>query len=555
MYTVKPLLWFVLAVLALLAGCGAKDNSSAAPILQPVTVSGVVRYEDWEYGVNGYTGNVGWKAVRHAIIDLVDDTGQILDSTESSANGEYSVSGAGTGLYIRVLAQTATDAPLQVSINNYTGSIYSATASVAAGEGNTTLNLDIRDGDITGGAFNMLDVFTTAAQFIQTYSNTVLPPLAIYWQRGDSQYGTYYCFNSMTLSQCPQGGGIYVGGGFGNSGGDIDHYDDDVLWHEFSHFLEDVLQIDDSPGGPHQMTQNTLDLRLAWSEGWGDYFSIAVKAWLAGTAPELLSATAGTANSVYIDTVGNLANSDVNIAIDIDNPGLCGVEDCYTYASNEIAVAKVLDRLRQMYGMQAIWDVYQGYLNSLNNGVVNLESFWDGFLTQTQPDGGQLAIVESIYNERQIYYREDVYESAGDAMPNALRQLNPCTMLQCGQEVHFFYRADGADDVDVVAFSAQAGKTYLIETFDLKNGADTYIYLITVGGETVLDTNGNPIENDDRNDDCGQCINDALSFSSQLQFTAPSTDTYYIKIVTSADATDGAGRYGTYSLKVTEYNL
>ena len=539
--------YFVLGYLLLwLAGCGGNESASTTP----TTVSGVLRYEDWQYGPNGYTGNVSWKAIRYAVVDLVDESGNILDSTTSSATGEYRVTGTGRGLYIRVLAQTGDTSPLELAIKNYSGSLYSATANVDGGESNVSVNLDIRDSDTTGGAFNMLDVLTSAAQFTQSHSTMVMPPLSIYWQRGASQYGTYYCFTDMLLSMSPQGGGMYVSGGFGNSGGDIDHYDDDVVWHEFSHYLEESLNIDDSPGGPHQLTQNTLDLRLAWSEGWGNYFSIAVKAWLAGNAPDLLSTTTDTQSTQYIDVVGSLTNSDVNIAIDIDNPGLCGIEDCYLYSSNEVAVAKVLSQLRQLYGMQAVWDVYEVYLTNLNGQFVNLESFWDGFLTQTQPDSAQLAILENIYNERQIYYQQDRYESPDDASPNTVREINVCTVAPCDAEQHFFYRADSTDDVDVVAFYATAAKSYLIETLDLKNGADTYLYLINESGDTLLDGGGNLLENDDRYNDCGDCINDALSFSSDIQFTAPIDGWNYIKIVTSAEATEGAGRYGTYSLRV-----
>jgi hypothetical protein len=542
---------FVVGYLLLwLVGCGGNESSS----ITPTTVSGVLRYEDWQYGPNGYTGSVAWKAIRYAVVDLVDESGNILDSTTGSATGEYRVTGTGSGLYIRVLAQTGDMFPIDLTIKNYSGSVYSATVNVDGGQSNVNVNLDIRDSDTTGGAFNMLDALTTAAQFTQSYSTMVMPPLSVYWQRGTSQYGTYYCFTDMLLSMCPQGGGMYVSGGFGNSGGDIDHYDDDVLWHEFSHYLEESLNIDDSPGGPHQLTQNTLDLRLAWSEGWGNYFSIAVKSWLSGSSPDLLSTTTDTESTYYIDVVGSLNNSDVSIAINIDNPGLCGIEDCYVYSSNEVAIAKVLSQLRQLYGMQAVWDVYESYLTGLNGQFVNLESFWDGFLTQTQPDNGQLAILQGIYNERRIYYQEDGYEAADDASPSAMRETSVCATAPCETEEHFFYRAGGNIDVDVVGFTAQAGKSYRIETLDLKNGADTYLYLMNESGETLLDGGGNPLENDDRGDDCGECINDGLSFSSQIEFTAQAGGTYYIKIVTSSEATDGAGRYGTYSLQVSELN-
>jgi hypothetical protein len=556
------LLLSLTVLLVLLAGCDSGTSGNSQPVdSSAVTTSirGAIQYEDWEYDAAGFTGVATLKPVRYAAVDLVDAAGTTLATTTTDASGNYQISGSGDGLYVRVLAQTAQGHGAAVSINNLTGSLYAATKAIDSGNqsdntqgaGTVTVDLTITDSTGVGGPFNMLDLLTSAAQYIGELSDITLPPLAVYWQKGTNTYGTYYCFNTFTSSQCPRGSGIYVSGGIGNSG-DTDHYDDDVLWHEFSHYLEDTLNILDSPGGPHKLTDNDLDLRLAWSEGWGNFFPTAIKTWLNTTQPQRLSNTPETVLSRYVDTVGNISNSDVAISIDLANPGTCGSEDCFLYSSNEVAVAKILYLLNDSYGMQSLWTVYQEYLTGLSDGFVNMESYWDGFLTQTQPDAGQLAILQSIYSERQIYYQQDSFEAMSDAVPNPLREISVCMMSPCVGEVHYFYLTDGSDDTDIVAFAAKHGKTYRVETFGLKNGADTYLSILDDSGNVVTGGGGSPLENDDRNNDCGLCVNDSLSFSSLIQFTPRSAGTYYIKVITTAEAADGAGRYGTYSLKVTE---
>src|SRR5690606_13846811 len=67
---------------------------------------------------------------------------------------------------------------------------------------------------------------------------------------------------------------------------DTDHFDDSIILHEYGHFLEDVYSKTNSPGGVHT-GETILDPRLAWGEGWANYFQAAV-----------------TGNPVYRDTFG-----------------------------------------------------------------------------------------------------------------------------------------------------------------------------------------------------------------------------------------------------------
>ena len=63
--------------------------------------------------------------------------------------------------------------------------------------------------------------------------------------------------------------GMYV---LGDDGVDTDEYDTHVLAHEFMHFIEYTIGRSDSIGGVHARGDK-LDLRVAFSEGFGNAFS------------------------------------------------------------------------------------------------------------------------------------------------------------------------------------------------------------------------------------------------------------------------------------------
>jgi len=84
--------------------------------------------------------------------------------------------------------------------------------------------------------------------------------------------------------------------------------------------------------------------------------------------------------------------------------------------------------------------------------------------------------------------------------------------IAIGQTQHHNHHAPG--DQDWVKFTAQAGGTYAIRTSGLDPAADTYLYLYGPDGTTLLAAN----------DDYGG------SLASQIEWTAPVTDTYYVLV-------------------------
>jgi hypothetical protein len=538
------LMW---ALTSVLSGCG---NESTPMKTVSASVSGTVQYEDREYSYNGFTGNNNYKSVRFAVVDLVDGFDKVVDSTVTDEQGRFELAGKGPNLYVRVISMTTQAAGSVIEVSNYSGAVYAVRQDVL-GEGEVTLDFAISDQDRLAGAFNILDVYTNASLFVNEISNSALPSLKVHWQAASSRYGTYFCQSNYVGGACPQGKGIYLLGG-SSAGGDTDEYDDDVLYHEYGHYLEAVYGAQDSPGGRHYLTDNDSDLRLAWSEGLGGFFPGAVKSWLAENDPERLSTHSGNSNTYFVDTVGSVAA----ISIDMANPSrtycLWGT-DCFVYSSSEVAVAKVLHGLRETFGMHAIWTVFSGYMPSGTVHPSTLESFWDGWVQQRAPSEQELTLLHGIFGDRQIFYQSDAYESDNDH--EETRNVAVCDSENCSGELHYLYNQN---DIDLVSFDAQSGKSYFIETLDLSNGADTYIRILDEMQNVVVDQNGQVMINNDRPgtvycynyDNPCRIHNDDDMLSSSLVFSPSQNATYFLEVKTSPTKPAAAGRYGTYKLRI-----
>lgn len=500
-----------------------------------LTVSGTVKYEDKEYGTGGFTGNTSYKAVRFATVEAVD-----VASSTAIATGTTDISGiysltippvySASAIYIRVLSTAAIpampSAAPPVSVKYLSNVLYAATGADFIPSGYAMANILIPVTSAAAGAFNILDVYTSGAQFARALAGTYPAALNAYWQSG-SAYGTYYCGGPDPA--CPRGEGIYVL----NYQGDSDEYDDDVLWHEYGHFIANKFSKDSSPGGPHFITSNDLDLRLSWSEGWGGFFPAAAKSWLAATTPALLSTTPMAATSLYVDTSGGGASY-----FDYGSPG----GSPYIYSSCEAAVAKVLIDLRNIYGIQAVWDAFTSIKVAL--APVNIEIFWDAWITLGNFNN------TTILGSRSISYFPDSYEAVSDNVPDPLRKA------VLGQaEAHTIF---GSGDIDYIAFDAAAGQPFTVKTTAIKNGADTYISIIAPDKTTLLYNNDNSSgavytgavpSNCDQWGVCHENGNDILG--SSKTFTTTAIGTYYVKVESSPNRPLSAGKYGDYSLTIT----
>lgn len=123
------------------------------------------------------------------------------------------------------------------------------------------------------GAFAALDAAIDAAAFAAGAFDADPPPLTLRWlPQSDTQCGTT-CFVG---GDAPH---IDVLG----LDEDSDHFDRQIVMHEYGHFVEDLLVGGEPVGGYHDGTPT--EPRLAWSEGFATWF-----------------ATAASGSDIYVDS-------------------------------------------------------------------------------------------------------------------------------------------------------------------------------------------------------------------------------------------------------------
>ncbi len=497
------------------------------------TVSGNITYENREFSTEGFTGDTTWEPIRFMQVQVVRESdGAVLASGATDLNGDYSMSftnSGANGVYVRVLSKTEPSLNVHLEVrNNLTQNRLYAVRSYFFNETAVPSPVDfgatVASG--SGGAFNILDVLTDASELVSDLQMGTAPPLLkAYWEVGSTD-GT--CFNSALDA-------IFLLG----KATDTDEYDDDVIVHEYGHFLAEKLSRDDSPGGPHTINDSSQDARLAWSEGWGYFFSSVINK-----------------KSFQVDTLGGDPPNHDAFFFDIEGPSFSGEA---LYSTNELAVAAVLwdifddptdpsitgtqpepsfDTL--ILGMSPIWDVFTQALPTASQA--KLGAFWEGWIALGKPTVG----MDFIFFNRQIEFFEDSFEST-DTLPTARK-------ISVGDfEARTLYLSNFRNDEDIVAFDATVNEFYTVETLNLINGADTAIEIFCCDSTYMLVGFSDNRDGQQYPFNCGlNCPpNGFLTLSSQRAFVAVQNGTHYVRVTRSVSAPASAGRFGSYVLRIT----
>lgn len=292
--------------------------SSTVSYTSSLTLSGSAVYE---YRVNGNgIVSVTPNPIRQAEIAVYDAGGNIVQcgATDDSGNFSVNVPNPAVNLVLRVNSRISNSLTKAYVLNNPSDMDhhYIKTAAI-----NSSSNVSLgtltapATGTLEGGAFNILDKILVANTYLLnqtlncngTYTNC--PPFTgtslvkIFWTKGVNP-GTY--FNEGPVSFYIRGQSeLYILGGISGDvdDSDTDHFDNSIIIHEYGHFIEDILSKTDSPGGAHT-GDGLLDPRLAWGEGWANFFQAAV-----------------LQNPIYLDTVGNPDGTpDIYFDEDLETP-------------------------------------------------------------------------------------------------------------------------------------------------------------------------------------------------------------------------------------------
>ena len=212
--------------------------------------------------------------IRNARVEVVSRSRQsVIAVSETDDYGRFDVPApVESDLAIRVTSRLR-DFSLRVADNTNLNSTYSISSAV--GSPSSISRMRIADTSRISGAFNILEMVQRANEIVRTADPAIDPPtVTIYWSTKNNRrsgniaqglIGTSY-FNVAN-------GTAYI---LGDRNDDSDEYDDSVIAHEYGHFLAAKLSRDDSPGGETHIG-DILDPRVAWSEGWANFFSSAVR--------------------------------------------------------------------------------------------------------------------------------------------------------------------------------------------------------------------------------------------------------------------------------------
>jgi hypothetical protein len=277
------------ALALLLCGIGL---GLANPAAAQTTFRGTILYEKIPAGRNGLEleNRVRTPAAGVKVEIVASPARTVLGSGFTDEKGGYSIPvrlARQADVYVRALAQTE-NAPVVRVGDRAEFSI--VTEPFAAGRTRTVQrDLLATDSSRVAGAFNIAATIHRANALVRSARPDVaLPRVEIRW---DTTYmgGTFFREHEAVA---------FING---RRGRDSDEYDDHVIAHEYGHFLMASFSRESSPGGSHGFGER-LDPRLAWSEGWGNFFG---------------AATTGSAH--YIDTGAARGRQVVLVSMDLED--------------------------------------------------------------------------------------------------------------------------------------------------------------------------------------------------------------------------------------------
>jgi hypothetical protein len=359
---------------------------------------------------------------------------------------------------------------------------------------------------LLGGAFNFLDVGVGGIQFVRNRWGRTLPELIGFWQDQQTQgLGTFF-----------DKGGPYIHIK-GEVSADSDEYDDDIILHEFGHFALWSLSKDTSQGGTHFINGNTQDARLAWSEGWANFFSAMVRdadpgnfSNVSGVPAVLIDALFTTQQARSLRFAYELATPEAFVA-DPNNPANDTVTVTPTvfrnrvkYVTSEVSVAA------------ALWDIYAGgpgwtgigldgmlevieALRAKNPSVTTFATFWATF-EELYPATAD-AVLGALITDRLVTMEADAWgpddtPAELDALVGLEKDRHELLGLQPGMLTPLTsagHTLFPAGDVDLYKIEVSQPGTYQVYTTNLNDGADTYLRLYAEDG-TLVAENDNYID-------------------------------------------------------------
>ncbi|MEH7883005.1 vWA domain-containing protein [Bacillus sp. JJ1609] len=299
----------------------ATEQFHLAAVSNQLEVSGQVLWTDAEGNTHPAEG------VNVQILDEDNIFDDFITTIQTDKNGEYSASFDNDAKW----PESGYDIFVRISTEG-DGFVVTPAGDDEAYEIDSDTEYDIQNGssvgiDITtnqnrenGEAFSVHQAMLMAAKYTKDVNGSGLPNVKVFFPDSSGGSASYYDGDDLHLLN---------GDGF----------DWDVIHHEYGHHAANILNIEDNPGGEHNIGQSLADLhgkdeglRLAWGEAWPTFYAISLQ-W------EMNASALGVPN---VGDVRYQDTDDANFAYNLEDNESEGIggED------NEVSIQR------------ALWDLY-----------------------------------------------------------------------------------------------------------------------------------------------------------------------------------------------------
>jgi hypothetical protein len=403
--------------------------------------------------------------IRNARVEVIDPaTNSLLSSTQTDRAGRFSViAPAQSKSRVRVLSRLR-DWNVRVVDNNNGNALYSAASDLNPQD--SFVFILATDASRVSGAFNILEMLDEGREMVQYADLHAIPPnVTAFWSPSNSTIAggpkeaigsTFFDVTNNTISF------------IGDRTSDSDEFDDAVILHEYGHLVAAALSRDSSPGGIH-ILGDALDPRVAWSEGWANFFSSAVRN-----------------NPIYRDSYGPNGSSVLRYDVRDDTPQ--GDQPGYW---SEFSVHSILwdlfgsksddsDSIEQV--IQTLWPAFE---DLKQDHFIYLPYFLDHLLKRNP---NLVDAVSTIARSRSIDFHADAQPSVSNPFPQPidLGQIVTGTVDSFSTR-----RKDLLHSADFLKFQTQGGPTSIrMDITGLGPGKsasanDLDIFLYDVNGQLI----------------------------------------------------------------------
>ena len=467
-------------------------------------IKGTASFQKVEVTDNGLdTSSISTVPIRYARVEVVDGRQALRSVTETDEFGNFELPVPNQpGLSVRILSQLRS---LDVKVlNNFANNtLYFIEGQVDLPQ---TGSIELVEKGRSAGAFNILDTLQKGNALITNAAPGLIPPaLTVYWSERNDAAALARLTNGAirTTFFNPSTNSAYI---LGDRNSDSDEFDDSVILHEYAHLLAAKFSRDDSNGGIH-FPGDWLDPRIAWSEGWADFFSAAARV-----------------SSIYRDSKGqnNVLRLDIEENVPVgDHPGY----------SSEASVAGLLWDLfdenadRDDLGQFSFASIWAAFTELSKDRNVYLPFFLERFL---QKNPGFVDGLRTMVVARSIDFQPDGRPSVTNPFPRTITvggfQQGSVDSLSTkrtnlSSSSHFFSLsipstvpvlirlaitsgAVGANDLDLILYDS-TGKRILEQADDALNGGVETISTTLVPGTYFIEVRsfytrkdtGNPVFN------------------------------------------------------------